>query len=103
MDELSPLFQEIEFHERFRGYDPDEVDAYVDRIAKAAALVQGRLTALQERVDAAEARLDAGGGSEAESMLTRVVAPVTRSWTKTSDLWFESPATRLSAVLVKAT
>ncbi len=62
MDELSPLFQEIEFHESWRGYDPDEVDAYVDRIAKAAALVQGRLSALEERADDAESRVAAAGG-----------------------------------------
>ena len=56
MDELSPLFHDIEFNERFRGYDVEEVDAYVDRVAKAAALVQGRIAELQERVAAAEAQ-----------------------------------------------
>lgn len=63
MDEISPLFQEIEFHERLRGYDPDEVDAYVDRVARAAAVLRGRLIELQERVDAAEARANRGGGA----------------------------------------
>lgn len=80
MDELSPLFQEIEFHERFRGYDPDEVDAYVDRVAKAAAVVRGRLTELHERVEAAESR---GGGaaprSEAEETLTRTLVLAQRT------------------------
>ena len=56
MDELSPLFHDIEFNERFRGYDVEEVDAYVDRVAKAAALVQGRIAELQDRVAAAEAQ-----------------------------------------------
>lgn len=55
MDELSPLFHDIEFKERFRGYDVEEVDAYIDRVAKAAALVQGRIAELQLRVEAAEA------------------------------------------------
>jgi len=74
MDELSPLFQDIEFHERFRGYDPDEVDAYVDRVAKGAALVQGRLAELQERAEAAEARtLLAATTSETEATLTRTL------------------------------
>ena len=45
----SPLFHDIEFNERFRGHDVDEVDAYVDRVAKAAAMVQGRIAELQER------------------------------------------------------
>ncbi len=66
MDELSPLFHDIEFNERFRGYDVDEVDAYVDRVAKAAALVQGRIAELQDRVAAAESRpASAGSATEA--------------------------------------
>ncbi|MEL0140253.1 MAG: DivIVA domain-containing protein, partial [Acidimicrobiaceae bacterium] len=60
MDDLSPLFQDIAFTERFRGYDVAEVDAYIDRVAKAAALVQGRIAELQSRVEAAEAH---GAGS----------------------------------------
>ena len=49
MDDLAPLFQDIAFNERFRGYDVAEVDAYIDRVAKAAALVQGRIAELQRR------------------------------------------------------
>ena len=56
MDELSPLFQDIEFRERLRGYDVEEVDAYIDRVARAAALVQGRIAELQQRAEAAESR-----------------------------------------------
>ena len=80
MDELSPLFQEIEFHERYRGYDPDEVDAFVDRVARAAAAMRGRITELHERVEAAEAR---GGGAvvhtEAEETLTRTLVLAQRT------------------------
>ena len=80
MDELSPLFQEIEFHERYRGYDPDEVDAFVDRVARAAAEMRGRIAELHERVDAAEAR---GGGvgthSDAEETLTRTLVLAQRT------------------------
>ena len=68
MDELSPLFHDIEFKERFRGYDVEEVDAYIDRVAKAAALVQGRIAELQLRVEAAEA---------APRTVTAVAAPST--------------------------
>ena len=79
MDELSPLFQEIEFHERWRGYDPDEVDAYVDRVAKAAAVVHGRLTELHERVESAEARGGGGVIGEAEETLTRTLVLAQRT------------------------
>ncbi|MGA0239374.1 MAG: DivIVA domain-containing protein [Acidimicrobiales bacterium] len=56
MDELSPLFQDIEFRERLRGYDVAEVDAYVGRVARAVAAAQARITELQQRVEAAEGR-----------------------------------------------
>jgi DivIVA domain-containing protein len=79
MDELSPLFQEIEFHERFRGYDPDEVDAYVDRVAKAAALVHGRLAELHLRVEAAESRETVAPTVEAEETLTRTLVLAQRT------------------------
>ena len=84
MDELSPLFQEIEFHEKFRGYDPEEVDAYVDRVAKAASLAQGRIAELQRRVEAAEERArepqaDSAGVSEAEETLRRTLVLAQRT------------------------
>ena len=41
MDDLAPLFQDIAFNERFRGYDVAEVDAYIDRVAKAAMTGHG--------------------------------------------------------------
>jgi cell division initiation protein len=77
MDELSPLFQEIEFHERWRGYDPDEVDAYVDRVAKVAAVAHGRLAELHERVESAEGRRN--GSGEAEETLTRTLVLAQRT------------------------
>lgn len=77
MDELPQLFQDIEFHVVWKGYDSDEVDAYVDRVAKAAALVHGRVSELQQRAEAAEARAASGGGSlassETEETLTRTL------------------------------
>ena len=80
MEEFSTLLQEIQFSERFRGYDPDEVDAFVHAIAKAAAQMQGRLRELQARVEAAETRLAAGGfGGETEETLTRTLVLAQRT------------------------
>lgn len=84
MDELSPLFEDVEFHERFRGYDQDEVDAYIDRLANAAAVMRGRLTELQCRVEAAEARAVEGWGDgeslhETEETLTRTLVLAQRT------------------------
>ncbi len=64
MDDLAPLFQDIAFNERFRGYDVAEVDAYIDRVAKAAALVQGRIAELERRAEAAEAHTTGLSGAD---------------------------------------
>lgn len=82
MDEIAALFQEIEFHERLRGYDPDEVDAYVDRIARAASVLRGRLIELQQRVEAAEGRAGSGpsaAATESEETLTRTLVLAQRT------------------------
>ena len=73
MDELSPLFQDIKFNLTFRGYEPDDVDAYVDRVAKVAALVKGRIGELQQRAAAAEANLTRVATTETEATLTRTL------------------------------
>jgi len=73
MDEISSLSREIEFHERFRGYDPDEVDAYVDKVRNMAAQVTGRLSELHARAEAAEARIAAGRGDSTEENLARTL------------------------------
>lgn len=54
MDDLSPLLQQVRFRESWRGYDPNEVDAYVEQVIKAAASAQTQMAILQERIDAAE-------------------------------------------------
>ena len=58
MDDLSSLLQQVSFRESWRGYDPDEVDAYVDQVNKAVAWAQREITTLAERVEAAETRSD---------------------------------------------
>jgi len=73
MDEIAALSQEIEFHEKFRGYDPDEVEAYVDRVRKTAAMAAGRITELHQRAEAAEALIAAGRVDSAEETLGRAL------------------------------
>ena len=83
MDDLAPLFQDIAFNERFRGYDVAEVDAYIDRVAKAAALVQGRIAELQRRVEAAEAHTTGLSGADpveaGEESLTKMLVLAQRT------------------------
>lgn len=73
MDEIATLSHEIEFHEKFRGYDPDEVDAYVDRVRKVAALATGRIEELHHRAEAAEAMVASGRVESAEETLGRTL------------------------------
>jgi cell division initiation protein len=79
MDELPPLFQDIEFRLVWKGYDSDEVDAYVDRVAKAAAVVHGRVSELQQRAEAAETRAASAASNETEESLTRTLVLAQRT------------------------
>ena len=58
MDGLSSLLQQVSFRESWRGYDSDEVDAYVDQVSKAVAWAQREIATLAERVEAAGTRSD---------------------------------------------
>ena len=58
MDGLSSLLQQVSFRESWRGYDSDEVDAYVDQVSKAVAWAQREIATLAERVETAETRSD---------------------------------------------
>ena len=66
MDDLSPLLQQVTFRESWRGYDPHEVDAYVDQVAKSVAWARGQIDTLQERVEAAETLSDEVGDPQPE-------------------------------------
>ena len=58
MDELSPLLAQVRFHERWRGYDPAEVDAYIDSATRAAVWARSRIETLTERVGTESTRAD---------------------------------------------
>lgn len=60
MDDLSSLLQ-VRFRESWRGYDPAEVDAYVDQVSNAIARTQGELDALAGQAETS------GTGSEDRS------------------------------------
>lgn len=50
--ELAPrTIREVEFRERVRGYDPDDVDPFLDEVAD-------RVASLQQQFDRATARLE---------------------------------------------
>src|SRR5947208_5171634 len=54
MDVTPQVINEVEFHQKMRGYDPDEVDDFLERIAVAVEQFQERIRAAEQRAVAAE-------------------------------------------------
>ena len=63
--ELTPeLLETQHFPERFRGYDPDAVDDFLERVAAGLSEMQARLDDVADRLIAAEARTEPSNGQE---------------------------------------
>lgn len=57
MDVTPQILHDVEFRSKVRGYDPDEVDDFLERVAVAVGDLQARLREAVDRADAAEARV----------------------------------------------
>jgi DivIVA domain-containing protein len=72
--DLSPqLLRDVEFREQWRGYNPDEVDEFLERLATAVEELQGRLAETTERAERAERRV-LDSASDDELRRTLVIA-----------------------------
>jgi len=89
MDVTPQVINEVEFHQKMRGYDPDEVDDFLERVAVAFEQLQDRIRTAEQRAAAAEQR----GGAEP----TR--APTAASSTETD----ETETIRRTLVLAQRT
>jgi cell division initiation protein len=56
MDVSPQLLREVEFREQWRGYNPDEVDDFLERVASALEQLQDRLRETADRAARAERR-----------------------------------------------
>ncbi len=65
--EVSPkTLREVEFREKMRGYHPEDVDQFLERVAAGMEVLQDRLRQAVERAQRAEqAAAEAGGTDEA--------------------------------------
>jgi cell division initiation protein len=73
--ELTPQeLREVEFRERWRGYDPDDVDDFLERAAVALDEFDDRLREYTERAMVAEQRLTEGADTEGALRHTLVLA-----------------------------
>jgi cell division initiation protein len=71
MDITPQVINEVEFRQKVRGYDPDEVDDFLERMAVAVGQLQERVRDATDRAAAAERKTSEleeqlrGGGAEA--------------------------------------
>jgi DivIVA domain-containing protein len=56
MDVTPQVINEVEFHQKMRGYDPDEVDDFLERVASAVGQLTERLHEAEARAAAADRR-----------------------------------------------
>jgi DivIVA domain-containing protein len=54
MDVTPQVINEVEFHQKMRGYDPDEVDDFLERVAVAVGQLTERLQETEARAAAAD-------------------------------------------------
>ena len=73
--ELTPkVFDDVEFRERFRGYDPDEVDAFLEQVARSVRELDQKLKDAVDRAEKAEARAREAGDADEALRRTLVLA-----------------------------
>ncbi len=95
--ELTPkVFDDVEFRERFRGYDPDEVDAFLEQVARSALELDQKLKDALERAEKAEARAREAGDADEALRRTLVLAQ------RTADAAVSEAETRAAALMAEA-
>lgn len=65
---------EVEFREKLRGYNPEDVDRYLEQIATGVRELNARLVAAEHRAEAAESRSAAEVDPESAAARTLVLA-----------------------------
>ncbi len=76
--ELTPQqLTDVEFSEQWRGYNRDQVDDFIERVAQAVSTLQERLKKMTERAVRAEQR--AKGGSESDVAARRALVLAQRT------------------------
>lgn len=74
MDVSAQTLREVEFREKLRGYHPDDVDEFLERVAAGIEYLQDRLRQATERAQRAEQRADESTESDDALKRTLVLA-----------------------------
>lgn len=95
--ELTPkVFDDVEFRERFRGYDPDEVDAFLEQVARSVQELDQKLKDAIDRAEKAEARAREAGDADEALRRTLVLAQ------RTADAAVSEAEARAAALMAEA-
>ncbi|HLY83866.1 MAG TPA: DivIVA domain-containing protein, partial [Acidimicrobiales bacterium] len=74
MDVSPKTLREVEFREKMRGYHPEDVDQFLERVAAGIEVLQDRLRQAVERAQRAEAQASEAGGTDDTLRRTLVLA-----------------------------
>ena len=72
MDISPKILREVEFREKFRGYHPEDVDMFLERVAAGIEALQVQLRQATERAAHAEQLASAAGTTISPSMIAEL-------------------------------
>jgi cell division initiation protein len=96
MDVSPKTLREVEFREKMRGYHPEDVDQFLERVAAGIEVLQDRLRQALERAKRAEAQASEAGGTDDTLRRTLVLAQ------RTADLAVQEAREQAARILAGA-
>jgi cell division initiation protein len=96
MDVSPKTLREVEFREKMRGYHPEDVDQFLERVAAGLEVLQDRLRQAQDRAQRAEQTANEAGGSDETLRRTLVLAQ------RTADLAVQEAREQAARILASA-
>jgi DivIVA domain-containing protein len=96
MDVSPKTLREVEFREKMRGYHPEDVDQFLERVAAGIEVLQDRLRQALERAQRAEAQASEVGGTDDTLRRTLVLAQ------RTADLAVQEAREQAARILAGA-
>src|SRR3981081_2963661 len=96
MDVSPKALREVEFREKMRGYHPEDVDQFLERVAAGMEVLQDRLRQALERAQRAEQAASEVGGNDEALRRTLVLAQ------RTADLAVQEAREQAARILAGA-
>jgi DivIVA domain-containing protein len=96
MDVSPKTLREVEFREKMRGYHPEDVDQFLERVAAGIEVLQDRLRQAVDRAQRAEQAANDAGGSDETLRRTLVLAQ------RTADLAVQEAREQAARILAGA-